>query len=256
MDVMQRALACVLSDIACRYELDESALFQQYLGGPQERAKVGDLSPVTLDQLPVLPAGPSPPPPAQPPKKAPKKARALALAARDTCDYTAEELDGASVAGLKVLCKSHGLTQGGKKDALIHRLLNPQEGKPKKRGGKKKKAPKEPEPAHTHEDKVHHAGCKACELHGNILDPTSDADDYDVELEEEVREPEVTADLKAEAPSVTADLKAIMSDVDDGCSLMSDSSYMDELNVDFASDGDESEDEGAKAADDEELGEE
>jgi len=204
------------------------------------------LSPLGLTELPVLPA-------AAKAKKARAKKSKVALAARDTCDYTGDELDGVSVAGLKVLCKSHGLTQGGKKDALVHRLLNPQEGKPKKRGGKKKKASREPEPAHTHEDKVHHPGCKACELHGNILDPTSDADDYDVELEEEVEAPCV---LEPEAPSVTADLKAIMSDVDDGCSLMSDSSYMDELNVDFASDGDESEDEGAKAVDDEELGEE
>ena len=241
---MQSALASILSDVAGRYDLDEQALFLQYLGGPQERAKVAPLSPLSLQALPVLPAA----------KAKAKKARArVTLEARDTCDYTGDELDGVSVAGLKVLCKSHGLTQGGKKDALVHRLLNPQEGKPKKRGGKKKKAAKEPEPAHTHEDKVHHPGCKACELHGNILDPTSDADDYDVELEEEVEAPCV---LEPEAPSVTADLKAIMSDVDDGCSLMSDSSYMDELNVDFASDGDESEDEGAKAADDEELGEE
>jgi hypothetical protein len=248
MDVLQSALASILSDVACRYDLDESALFLQYLGGPQERVKVVALSPLGLTELPVLPA-------AAKAKKARAKKSKVALAARDTCDYTGDELDGVSVAGLKVLCKSHGLTQGGKKDALVHRLLHPQEGKPKKRGGKKKKAAKEPEPAHTHEDKVHHPGCKACELHGNILDPTSDADDYDVELEEEV----VVAPQEPAAPqepSVTADLKALMSDVDDGCSLMSDSSYMDELNVDFASDGDESEDEGAKAADDEELGEE
>jgi hypothetical protein len=244
MDVLQSALASILSDVACRYDLDESALFLQYLGGPQERVKVVGLSPLGLTELPVLPAAKA---------KKVKKAK-VALAARDTCDYTAADLDGVSVASLKVLCKSHGLTQGGKKDALVHRLLNPQEGKPKKRGGKKKKAAKEPEPSHTNEDKVHHPGCKACELHGNILDPTSDADDYDVELEEEV----VVAPQEPAAPqepSVTADLKALMSDVDDGCSLMSDSSYMDELNVDFASEGDESEDEGAKA-EDEELGEE
>ena len=178
MDILQSALASILSDVACRYDLDEQALFLQYLGGPQERVKV-----VGLTELPVLPA-------AAKAKKARAKKSKVALAARDTCDYTGDELDGVSVAGLKVLCKSHGLTQGGKKDALVHRLLNPQEGKPKKRGGKKKKAAKEPEPAHTHEDKVHHPGCKACELHGNILDPTSDADDYDVELEEEPKEPD------------------------------------------------------------------
>jgi len=222
MDVMQRALACVLSDIACRYELDESALFQQYLGGPQERVKVGDLSPVTLDQLPVLPAMPEAPPVAvQPPvpvgtaKKGKGKGKGKTLEARATCDYTEAELDGVNVSALKVLCKAHGLTQGGKKDSLIARLLNPQDGLPKKRGGKKKKAEKAPEPEHDHEmDEEHHTDCKACEVQGNILDPDA-PQDFDLDLGDTPAASPVTSPVHSQ-------LQTIMMDDDDGCEIHSD----------------------------------
>lgn len=244
MEVLQRALACVLSDIACRYELDEQALFSQYLGGPQERVKVGDLSPVTLDQLPVLPAMPEAPP-VRVPVRVPEglnqphggKGKGKTLEARETCDYTASELDGVNVSALKLLCKHHGLTQGGKKESLIARLLNPHDGLPKKRGGKKKKAEKVPEPEHDHEmDEEHHGGCKACEVQGNILDPDA-PQDFDLDLGD-------TPAASPVASPVASQLQSIMvddDDDDDGCEIHSDAgdsdldidgddmAYMDEL---------------------------
>jgi len=232
MEVLQRALACVLSDIACRYELDEQALFRDYLGGPHERAKVGSLSPVTLDQLPVLPAMPEAPPvavhPPVPVGTAKKgKGTGKVVEARETCDYTAAELNGVNVAALKVLCKHHGLTQGGKKDVLISRLLNPQDGLPKKRGGKKKKADKAPEPEHDHEmDEEHHGDCKACELQGNILDPDA-PQDFDLDL----------GDSPVASP-VASQLQSIMMDDDDGCEIHSD---VGDSDLELASDIDDDE---------------
>ena len=149
------------------------------------------------------------------------KGQGKALEARPACDYTAEELGGVNVAALKVLCKHHGLTQGGKKDSLIARLLNPQDGLPKKRGGKKKKAAKPPEPEHDHElDEEHHEDCKACGLQGNILDPDA-PQDFDLDLGDSPVASPVAAPAPASPAGVTAQLQSIMND-DDGCEIHSD----------------------------------
>ena len=173
MDLFAGALGALLGDIASHYDLDESALRARYLGPGS--VKVSPLSPVGLLSV----------------KKVVRKAKGTGkvVEARPTCDYTRDELDGCNVSCLKALCKHHGLTQGGKKEALIDRLLDPQSGKPKKRGGKKKKAEKVPEPEHKHTmDGRTHEGCEACDNLGNILDPQCDAHEYDISITEEVEE--------------------------------------------------------------------
>jgi len=250
MDLFQGALGALLGDIAAHYDLDESSLRSRYLGGPHDRAKVHPLSPVGLQSLPVLPAVPvAVPAPVR--KFVRGKGKGKALEARPVCDYTRSELDGCNVSCLKDLCKHHGLTQGGKKDALISRLLDPESGKPKKRGGKKKKAEKVPEPEHKHAMDGHsHQGCEACENLGNILDPQCDAHEYEVQVAqepEESQEPEEAEEAPVpeeaeEAPvpeesSVDDRLRAIMDDFEEGdsdlevCSDLSgdEADYMDEL---------------------------
>jgi hypothetical protein len=165
------------------------------------------------------------------------KGKGKTLEARETCDYTEAELDGVNVAALKVLCKHHGLTQGGKKDSLIARLLNPQDGLPKKRGGKKKKAEKAPEPEHDHEmDEEHHTDCKACEVQGNILDPDA-PQDFDLDLgDSPVSSPVASPVASPVSSPVHSQLHTIMMDDDDGCEIHSDAGDSD---LELASDIDD-----------------
>ena len=207
MDLFAGALGALLGDIASHYDLDESDLRSRYLGPGS--VKVSPLSPVGLLAV----------------KKAKKsKGVGKVVEARPACDYTRDELDGCNVSCLKALCKHHGLTQGGKKDALIARLMDPQSGKPKKRGGKKKKAEKVPEPEHQHIMDGHtHEGCEACDNLGNILDPQCDAHEYDISITEEVEEPKepkeplepLEVEEAPEADDMNERLQAIMDDFDE-----------------------------------------
>ena len=240
MDLFQGALGALLGDIASHYDLDESSLRSRYLGSPG-CVKVHPLSPVGLASLPVIAVPPVP----QVTVPRPRKGRGKTVEARPSCDYTRDELDGCNVSCLKDLCKHHGLTQGGKKDALISRLLDPESGKPKKRGGKKKKAEKVPEPEHKHAMDGHsHQGCEACENLGNILDPQCDAHEYEVEEAQEAQEVEEVEEVQeveeaqdVRDSSVDDRLRAIMDDFgeDDSdlevCSDLSgdEADYMDEL---------------------------
>ena len=207
MDLFRDTFEQFLGVIAHDYQLDHHELVGRYILGGET-----GLSPTTKKVYKV----------ASPPRRT--KGKGKTVDARDTCDYSEQELQDCNVSCLKGLCKHHGLTQGGTKPTLIHRLLNPLEGKPKKRGGRKKKAEKPEEPKHDHAmDDASHDGCEACQLQGNILAPVTGNFEWEIETAEEAeavpsvddRLVHIMADEKPEAeavPSVDDRLAHIMAD--------------------------------------------
>tara|TARA_B100000683_G_C12454134_1_gene541358 strand:- start:740 stop:1426 length:687 start_codon:yes stop_codon:yes gene_type:complete len=224
MDLFRDTFEQFLGVIAHDYNLDHHELIGRYI----LKGESG-LSPTTKKVYKV----------ASPPRRT--KGKGKTVEARDTCDYTEQELQDCNVSCLKGLCKHHDLTQGGTKPALINRLLNPLDGKPKKRGGRKKKADKPEEPKHDHAmDSEPHDDCEACQLQGNILAPVTGNFEWEIETGEEPEEaenppsPPCSLSPPGATPSIDDQLAHIMADIDDDLEVCSDlsedeQSYMNEL---------------------------
>jgi hypothetical protein len=108
------------------------------------------------------------------------------------------------------------------------------DGKPKKRGGRKKKPEKPEEPKHNHAmDAASHDDCEACQVQGNILAPATGNFEWEIEPEEPEKEPE--------EPEGAIDdrLNQIMADCDDDLEVCSDLSDADDLEVCSDLSGDE-----------------
>jgi len=210
MEYFRDGLENLLGRIAQDYQLDHNELIGRYLVSHDK-----SVSPVSKKVYKI----------ASPPRRT--KGKGKTVEPRDTCDYTEQELQDCNVSCLKGLCKHHGLTQGGTKPTLVKRLLNPMDGKPKKRGGRKKKPEKPEEPKHNHDmDAASHDDCEACQVQGNILAPVTGNFEWEIEVDEpeEPKEPEEPE--KEPEGAIDDRLNQIMADCDDDdlevCSNLSD----------------------------------
>ena len=175
MEYFRVALVSVLKDVSSDYGLDHGELVARYVDGSTVKA--------SAVKVPEAPVG-----------------------TVDTVEETEGSLLRQSQNALKDLCRSRGLKVGGNKRDLVSRLLNPDSGKPKRRGGGRRKVEKRREPEHTHapDDKIHE-GCEACR-EGNIMVPDAEDYDYSAELEaimndqDETVAPVVPATVETVAP--------------------------------------------------------
>ena len=157
MEYFRVALVSVLKDVSSDYGLDHGELVARYVDCSAVKAPAVKASEASAAKAPV--------------------------GTVDTVEETEGSLLRQSQNDLKDLCRSRGLKVGGNKRDLVFRLLNPDSGKPKRRGGGRRKVEKRREPEHTHapDDKIHE-GCEACR-EGNIMVPDAEDYDYSAELE-------------------------------------------------------------------------